>query len=140
MDERRQRNRHATELQIEVFDVHSGQCLGRIVDLSMDGFMLLSELPLEADSLPAEIAAALRRCRDCQLIRAGRTLAEALVAAEEKRLVHPVIELRNNNRTAGRTAEFVAIKGRIRWCKKIAGGKLAVAVVFEQAAVQLVCS
>ncbi|MHC5351780.1 PilZ domain-containing protein [Metapseudomonas furukawaii] len=51
MEERRQRNRHATELQMEVFDVHSGQCLGRIVDLSMDGFMLLSELPLEADSV-----------------------------------------------------------------------------------------
>lgn len=51
MEERRQHSRHATELQLEVFDLHSGQRLGRIVDLSMDGFMLLSELQLAADSV-----------------------------------------------------------------------------------------
>ncbi|WP_044872160.1 PilZ domain-containing protein [Pseudomonas sp. LFM046] len=51
MEERRQHSRHATELQLELFDLHSGQRLGRIVDLSMDGFMLLSELPLDADSV-----------------------------------------------------------------------------------------
>jgi hypothetical protein len=51
MDERRQQNRHATGLQLEVFDLHSEQRLGRIVDLSMDGFMLLSEMPLLADSV-----------------------------------------------------------------------------------------
>ncbi|MFZ6048026.1 PilZ domain-containing protein [Pseudomonas sp. CR3202] len=51
MEERRQHSRHATELQLEVFDLHSGQRLGRIVDLSMDGFMLLGETPLVADSV-----------------------------------------------------------------------------------------
>jgi hypothetical protein len=51
MEERRQHSRLATELQLEVFDLHSGQRLGRIVDLSMDGFMLLSELPLATDSV-----------------------------------------------------------------------------------------
>ncbi|MDA8482050.1 PilZ domain-containing protein [Pseudomonas resinovorans] len=51
MEERRQHSRFATELQLEVLDLHSGQRLGRIVDLSMDGFMLLSELPLAADSV-----------------------------------------------------------------------------------------
>ncbi|NWL79242.1 pilus assembly protein PilZ [Pseudomonas taiwanensis] len=51
MEERRQHSRHPTELQLEVFDLHSGQRLGRIVDLSMDGFMLLSELSLVADSV-----------------------------------------------------------------------------------------
>ncbi|MCY1220857.1 hypothetical protein D9M68_362640 [compost metagenome] len=51
MEERRQHSRFAAELQLEVFDLHSGQRLGRIVDLSMDGFMLLSELPLAADSV-----------------------------------------------------------------------------------------
>ncbi|MDT4856689.1 PilZ domain protein [compost metagenome] len=51
MEERRQHSRHTTELQLAVFDLHSEQCLGRIVDLSMDGFMVLSELPLTADSV-----------------------------------------------------------------------------------------
>ncbi|MBB2495420.1 PilZ domain-containing protein [Aquipseudomonas ullengensis] len=51
MDDRRQHSRHATELHIEVFDLHSGRRLGRVVDLSADGFMLFSESPLENDSV-----------------------------------------------------------------------------------------
>ena len=51
MDDRRQRSRHHTELQLEVFDYHNGECLGRVVDLSADGFMLFSETPVSADSV-----------------------------------------------------------------------------------------
>ena len=43
MEERRQHSRHGTEMQLEVFDLNSGQRLGRIVDLSADGFMLFSD-------------------------------------------------------------------------------------------------
>lgn len=50
-DDRRQHSRHTTELHIEVFDLHSGRRLGRIVDLSADGFMLFSETALESDSV-----------------------------------------------------------------------------------------
>ncbi|HEX5843365.1 MAG TPA: PilZ domain-containing protein [Pseudomonas sp.] len=50
-DERRLHSRHATELQLEVFDLHSGRYLGRVVDLSADGFMLFSDTPLAADEL-----------------------------------------------------------------------------------------
>ncbi|MBD9485387.1 PilZ domain-containing protein [Pseudomonas sp. PDM14] len=50
-DDRRQHSRHATELSMEVFDLHSGRRLGRVVDLSADGFMLFSETPLEADAV-----------------------------------------------------------------------------------------
>mgnify|MGYP006172102953 CR=1 FL=1 len=51
MEERRQHSRHGTEMQLEVFDLNSGQRLGRIVDLSADGFMLFSDTPLAADEL-----------------------------------------------------------------------------------------
>ncbi|NQD91749.1 PilZ domain-containing protein [Pseudomonas sp. CrR25] len=51
MEERRQHCRHSTELQLEVFDLHSGQRLGRVVDLSADGFMLFSDTPQNADVL-----------------------------------------------------------------------------------------
>lgn len=51
MEERRQYSRHGTELQLEVFDLHSGQRLGRVVDLSADGFMLFSDTPQMADVL-----------------------------------------------------------------------------------------
>ena len=51
MDDRRQHSRHHTELQLEVFDYHNGECLGRVVDLSADGFMLFSETPVSADSV-----------------------------------------------------------------------------------------
>jgi hypothetical protein len=50
-DERRLHSRHNAEVQLEVFDLHTGQRLGRIVDLSADGFMLFSDTPLAADEL-----------------------------------------------------------------------------------------
>lgn len=51
MEERRQHSRHGTELQLEVFDLNTGQRLGRIVDLSADGFMLFSDTPQTADAV-----------------------------------------------------------------------------------------
>ena len=51
MEDRRQHSRHHTELQLEVFDLHSGQCLGRVADLSADGFMLFSDKPHRADTV-----------------------------------------------------------------------------------------
>jgi len=52
MEERRQHSRHpSSTLQLEVFDLHSGQYLGRLVDLSEDGFMLSSDCPIAADSV-----------------------------------------------------------------------------------------
>jgi hypothetical protein len=51
MEDRRQHSRHGTELQLEVFDLRSGQRLGRIVDLSPDGFMLFSDTPQRVDSV-----------------------------------------------------------------------------------------
>lgn len=51
MEERRQHRRHGTELQLEVFDVNTGQRLGRIVDLSADGFMLFGDTPQTADAV-----------------------------------------------------------------------------------------
>lgn len=51
MEDRRQHNRLNTELQLEVFDLHSGQRLGRVVDLSNEGFMLFSDTPLAVDAL-----------------------------------------------------------------------------------------
>ena len=51
MEERRQHSRHGTELQLEVFDLNIGQRLGRIVDLSADGFMLFSDTPHTADAV-----------------------------------------------------------------------------------------
>jgi len=50
-DERRLHSRQHAQLQLEVFDLHSGQRLGRVVDLSADGFMLFSDTPLTADEL-----------------------------------------------------------------------------------------
>lgn len=51
MEERRQHSRHGTELQLEVFDLNTGKRLGRIVDLSADGFMLFSDRPQTADAV-----------------------------------------------------------------------------------------
>ena len=51
MEERRLHSRHGTEMQLEVFDLNSGQRLGRIVDLSADGFMLFSDTPHTADAV-----------------------------------------------------------------------------------------
>jgi hypothetical protein len=50
-DERRLHSRQHAELQLEVFELHSGQRLGRVVDLSADGFMLFSDTLLTADEL-----------------------------------------------------------------------------------------
>jgi hypothetical protein len=49
--ERRAHSRHAASARMTVIDRHSGRSLGRVVDLSADGFMLFSELPLSADSV-----------------------------------------------------------------------------------------
>jgi hypothetical protein len=51
MDDRRKHSRHSTELQLEIFEQHSGQRLGRVVDISADGFMLFSDQPQMADML-----------------------------------------------------------------------------------------
>lgn len=51
MEERRQHSRHGTELQLEVFDLNSGERLGRLVDLSREGFMLFSDTPQTVDAL-----------------------------------------------------------------------------------------
>ena len=51
MEERRLHSRHGTEMQLEVFDLNSGQRLGRIVDLSADGFMLFSDTPHSPDAV-----------------------------------------------------------------------------------------
>lgn len=51
MQERRRYSRHGTELQLEVFDLNTGLRLGRVVDLSIDGFMLFSDTPLAADAV-----------------------------------------------------------------------------------------
>jgi len=50
-DERRSHSRHHAEVQLEVFELHTGQRLGRVVDLSEDGFMLFSDTPQAADEL-----------------------------------------------------------------------------------------
>lgn len=49
--ERRRHPRHTTQLQLELFERHTGERLGRLADLSLDGFMLFSENPLEADQV-----------------------------------------------------------------------------------------
>ena len=51
MEERRHNDRRHFELQVEIFDLHSGVLLGRLADLSDDGFMLFWETPVEADSV-----------------------------------------------------------------------------------------
>ena len=51
MEERRQHQRHSTDQQLELIEQHSGRRLGRLVDLSLDGFMLFSEGPLTVDSV-----------------------------------------------------------------------------------------
>lgn len=51
MDNRRQHDRYTLSLQIEAYDLHSSERLGRLADLSREGFMLFCEAPIEADSL-----------------------------------------------------------------------------------------
>lgn len=51
MEERRRHPRQTTQLQLELYERHSGTRLGRLADLSLDGFMLFSESPLTADQV-----------------------------------------------------------------------------------------
>lgn len=51
MDERRQHSRHSTDLKVEVFDRHTGRSLGRLADLSVEGFMLCGVDVPAADSV-----------------------------------------------------------------------------------------
>lgn len=53
MDERRQQNRYSTELKLDVFDLYSGDHLGRVVDISSEGFMLFCDRVIEAESIIA---------------------------------------------------------------------------------------
>ncbi len=47
MNERRKLERHHVSSSLEVFDLDSGELLGRVVDLHAEGLMLLSERPIE---------------------------------------------------------------------------------------------
>lgn len=80
MDDRRRHPRHTTQLQLEIYEAHSGQRLGRLADLSLDGFMLFSETPQEQDKViecvlrPAEPIAGLEQisfAADCLWSRPG---------------------------------------------------------------------
>lgn len=71
MQERRQHSRQGTELQLEVFDLNSGQRLGRIVDLSADGFMLFSDVPLTPDAVMQCRLVCNTEADDLQEIRLG---------------------------------------------------------------------
>lgn len=51
MEDRRQHDRRHLGLQIEVYELHSGDRLGRLADLSAEGFMLFCEKPIETDSV-----------------------------------------------------------------------------------------
>jgi hypothetical protein len=51
MEDRRRHGRHATDLQLELFELPNHQRLGRLADLSLDGFMLFSETPPAVDTL-----------------------------------------------------------------------------------------
>ncbi len=51
MHERRRHPRQPTERQLELFERHTGRHLGRLADLSAEGFMLVSEAPLVADQV-----------------------------------------------------------------------------------------
>lgn len=76
--ERRQHDRYRATLTLEVFDRHSGGRLGRVVDLSRDGFMLVTEQRLAVDSVwECRLTAASGEVRelyfgaDCLWVRAG---------------------------------------------------------------------
>jgi len=51
MEDRRQHDRRHLGLQIEAYELHSGERLGRLADLSAEGFMLFCEKPIETDSV-----------------------------------------------------------------------------------------
>lgn len=47
MNERRKLERHTVSSSLEVYDLNTGDLLGRVVDLHIEGLMLLSEKPIE---------------------------------------------------------------------------------------------
>ena len=49
MKELRKLERDHVSSRLEVYDLDSGQLLGRVVDLHAEGLMLLSETPIELD-------------------------------------------------------------------------------------------
>ncbi|MNE08314.1 hypothetical protein D3C76_649260 [compost metagenome] len=51
MNERRQHDRHDIALTVEVFDRNSGRYMGRLANLSADGFMLCGAEVPAADSV-----------------------------------------------------------------------------------------
>ncbi|MER0044507.1 PilZ domain-containing protein [Pseudomonas sp. MGal98] len=51
MDDRRQHPRYQAASLLEVYEQYSETCLGRIADLSNEGFMLCSTTPQTADRL-----------------------------------------------------------------------------------------
>lgn len=80
MEERRQHQRHSTGQQLELIEQHTGRRLGRLVDLSLDGFMLFSEGPLSVDSViecsllldaPITDARSIEFAADCLWCRPG---------------------------------------------------------------------
>ena len=80
MDDRRQHSRHTAELHLEVYDLHSDRHLGRVVDLSAEGFMVFGDCPQEADALvecrlmsypPVEGLTEVRLGADCLWSRPG---------------------------------------------------------------------
>jgi hypothetical protein len=50
-DEHHLHDRHHNALDVEVFELHTGKRLGRLVDLSADSFMLFGDVLLNADEL-----------------------------------------------------------------------------------------
>lgn len=46
MNQRRKLERHHVSSSVEVYDLDSGEMLGRVVDLHTEGLMLLSEQPI----------------------------------------------------------------------------------------------
>ncbi|MCY1288593.1 hypothetical protein D3C76_973640 [compost metagenome] len=51
MEERRQRNRQEIDVTVDVFDRNSGRYLGRLANLSPDGFMLCGKEVPPVDSV-----------------------------------------------------------------------------------------
>jgi hypothetical protein len=47
MSERRNLERHTVSSSLEVYDLETGNLLGRVVDLHVEGLMLLSDKPIE---------------------------------------------------------------------------------------------
>ena len=80
MEDRRKHDRSRLDLQVEVYELHSGERLGRLADLSRDGFMVFCEKPLAADSVmqlrlvparPLEGIESVALGADCLWSRAG---------------------------------------------------------------------